>query len=109
MLMMAQTFTALHRDQQELIRGELDRVHDLTREIQSLQAELAGRLTPPNGVADQPPPVEREPVPPPSPQREEAPPPQRGKSRPEAFTDQPRSERKAERSGTRPPTGEKRP
>jgi pSer/pThr/pTyr-binding forkhead associated (FHA) protein len=45
MMMMAQTFTTLHRDQQEMLRRELDRARELTREIQELQAELARRPT----------------------------------------------------------------
>lgn len=41
MMVMFQTFSTLHRDQMELVRQELDRVHDLTRQLHTLQAELA--------------------------------------------------------------------
>lgn len=41
MMVMFQTFSTLHRDQMELVRQELDRVHDLTRQLHALQAELA--------------------------------------------------------------------
>jgi len=41
MMVMFQTFSALHRDQMELVRQELDRVHELTRQLHALQAELA--------------------------------------------------------------------
>lgn len=43
MLMMAQTFTSLHREQKDLLRHELDRARELNDEIQALQAELARR------------------------------------------------------------------
>jgi len=41
MMVMFQTFSALHRDQMELVRQELDRVHELTRQLHALQAELS--------------------------------------------------------------------
>jgi pSer/pThr/pTyr-binding forkhead associated (FHA) protein len=41
MMVMFQTFSTLHRDQMELVRQELDRVHELTRQLHALQAELA--------------------------------------------------------------------
>jgi pSer/pThr/pTyr-binding forkhead associated (FHA) protein len=41
MMVMFQTFSLLHRDQMELVRQELNRVHDLTRQLHELQAELA--------------------------------------------------------------------
>ncbi len=41
MMVMFQTFSTLHRDQMELVRQELDRVHDLTRQLHALQAELS--------------------------------------------------------------------
>ena len=41
MLVMFQTFSNLHRDQMEIVRQELDRVHELTRQLHALQAELA--------------------------------------------------------------------
>jgi hypothetical protein len=58
MMMMFQMFTDLHRDQMGAIREELDHLHDLTREIQALQAELLRRSQPPppapNGSSDGP-------------------------------------------------------
>jgi pSer/pThr/pTyr-binding forkhead associated (FHA) protein len=44
MLMMAQLFTTLHREQMDLVRDELERMHRLTREIQELRGQLAGPL-----------------------------------------------------------------
>jgi hypothetical protein len=41
MMVMFQTFSVLHRDQMELVRQELNRVHELTRQLHELQAELA--------------------------------------------------------------------
>jgi hypothetical protein len=41
MMVMFQTFGTLHRDQMEMVRKEMDRVHDLTRQLHALQAELA--------------------------------------------------------------------
>jgi hypothetical protein len=41
MMVMFQTFSVLHRDQMELVRHELNRVHELTRQLHELQAELA--------------------------------------------------------------------
>jgi pSer/pThr/pTyr-binding forkhead associated (FHA) protein len=41
MMVMFQTFSTLHRDQMELVRQELDRVHELTRQLHALQAELS--------------------------------------------------------------------
>jgi pSer/pThr/pTyr-binding forkhead associated (FHA) protein len=41
MMVMFQTFSLLHRDQMELVRQELNRVHELTRQLHELQAELA--------------------------------------------------------------------
>jgi pSer/pThr/pTyr-binding forkhead associated (FHA) protein len=41
MMVMFQTFSLLHRDQMELVRKELNRVHELTRQLHELQAELA--------------------------------------------------------------------
>jgi pSer/pThr/pTyr-binding forkhead associated (FHA) protein len=43
-LMMAQTFGRLHQDQMDVIRSELDGLHDLTREISTLQEALAKHL-----------------------------------------------------------------
>jgi pSer/pThr/pTyr-binding forkhead associated (FHA) protein len=40
-LLVVQTFSALHRDQMGVIREELDRLHQLTSELHTLQAELA--------------------------------------------------------------------
>ncbi len=42
MLMMAQMFTTLHREQIDLVREELERMHRLTAELQDLRARLAG-------------------------------------------------------------------
>jgi pSer/pThr/pTyr-binding forkhead associated (FHA) protein len=41
MMVMFQTFSTLHKDQMELVRHELDRVHDLTRQLHALRTELA--------------------------------------------------------------------
>lgn len=46
LLMMAQTFGNLHREQLALIREELDQIRDLTRELQSLKAEQKQQLPP---------------------------------------------------------------
>ena len=43
MMTMVQMFGALHRDQMGLIHDELDRLHALTQELQSLREELAGQ------------------------------------------------------------------
>ena len=43
MSMLVQMFGKMHRDQMEVIRGELDRLHELTEEFQSLKDELAKR------------------------------------------------------------------
>jgi pSer/pThr/pTyr-binding forkhead associated (FHA) protein len=40
MTMLVEMFGALHREQNDLIRAELDQLHELTRELQTLQAEL---------------------------------------------------------------------
>ena len=40
LLMMVQMFSSMHRDQMGLIREELDRVQELTQELQVLQGEL---------------------------------------------------------------------
>jgi pSer/pThr/pTyr-binding forkhead associated (FHA) protein len=60
MLMMMQMMGALHRDQMEAVREELDRVAAITHELQSLQSELAERslttaTTPAAGAAPVPP------------------------------------------------------
>src|SRR5262249_23694777 len=39
--MLVQMFGTMHREQMEVIREELDRLHDLTRELQELKQELA--------------------------------------------------------------------
>jgi hypothetical protein len=41
MAMMVQMFGTMHRDQMEVIRAELDRLHDLTAEFHALKSELA--------------------------------------------------------------------
>jgi hypothetical protein len=43
MLLMVQTFGALHRDQMGMIRDELNRVREISQELLSLQADLAGQ------------------------------------------------------------------
>jgi pSer/pThr/pTyr-binding forkhead associated (FHA) protein len=43
MVMMAQVFGNLHRDQMTLIREELNQLHQVTEELQSLHVELARR------------------------------------------------------------------
>ena len=43
MAMMVQMFGKMHRDQMEVIRAELDRLHDLTEEFHALKTELAQR------------------------------------------------------------------
>ena len=53
MVMMVQMFRSLHRDQMQLVREELDRLHELTAELQSLQADLA--KNPPQELATSPP------------------------------------------------------
>jgi hypothetical protein len=47
MLMMGQMFSDLHREQLVLIREELNRLHHVTQEIQTLQMELARNPRPP--------------------------------------------------------------
>jgi pSer/pThr/pTyr-binding forkhead associated (FHA) protein len=43
MAMMIKMFGTMHRDQMEVIRAELDRLHELTDEVQALKNELAER------------------------------------------------------------------
>jgi pSer/pThr/pTyr-binding forkhead associated (FHA) protein len=43
MAMMVQMFGTMHRDQMEVIRAELDRLHELTDEFHALKEELANR------------------------------------------------------------------
>jgi pSer/pThr/pTyr-binding forkhead associated (FHA) protein len=43
MSMLVQMFGKMHREQMDVIRAELDRLHDLTEELQSLKEELAKR------------------------------------------------------------------
>ena len=43
MAMMVQMFGTMHRDQMEMIRAELDGLHDLTEEFHALNKELANR------------------------------------------------------------------
>jgi len=43
MSMLVQMFGKMHRDQMDVIRAELDRLHELTDELQSLKEELAKR------------------------------------------------------------------
>jgi len=55
MLMMAQMFGSLHRDQMDLVRDELARLRQVNQDLTLLQAELAGRpaeaALPPTSVA----------------------------------------------------------
>lgn len=55
MLMVVQMFGALHREQTELVRKDLERVHTLTRELQALQAELRGQKIANGTAAPEPP------------------------------------------------------
>jgi pSer/pThr/pTyr-binding forkhead associated (FHA) protein len=41
MMMMAQMFTTMHRDQSDMIRGEFARLNELNQEIESIKADLA--------------------------------------------------------------------
>ena len=43
MAMMVKMFGTMHRDQMEVIRAELDRLHELTDEFHALKNELAER------------------------------------------------------------------
>lgn len=54
--MVVQMFSSLHREQMVHIRGELDRLHELTTELNSLKAELAKNppQTPPAPAGQQP-------------------------------------------------------
>jgi hypothetical protein len=47
MSMLVQMFGKMHRDQMDVIRMELDRLHELTQEFQSLKDELAKRTQDP--------------------------------------------------------------
>ncbi len=47
LLMMAQMFGNLQREQMALIRQELEQIHELTRQLHALQAEGAGRAAMP--------------------------------------------------------------
>jgi hypothetical protein len=44
MSMLVQMFGKMHRDQMDVIRAELDKLHELTDELQSLKDELAKRV-----------------------------------------------------------------
>jgi pSer/pThr/pTyr-binding forkhead associated (FHA) protein len=46
MSMLVQMFGKMHQDQMDVIRAELDRLHELTEEFQSLKDELAKRAQP---------------------------------------------------------------
>ena len=46
MSMLVQMFGKMHRDQMDVIRAELDRLHELTEELQSLKDELGKRAQP---------------------------------------------------------------
>lgn len=46
MVMMVQMFGSLHREQMELIRDELDHLHQVTRELQELRTELVKQPAP---------------------------------------------------------------
>jgi hypothetical protein len=51
MALMFQMFGTLQKEQLEFLRAELDRVQDLTREIQALQLELKGPAVSASGLA----------------------------------------------------------
>jgi pSer/pThr/pTyr-binding forkhead associated (FHA) protein len=57
MAMMINMFGTMHRDQMEVIRAELDRLHELTNEFHALKNELAER------TREKPEPIPREPEP----------------------------------------------
>jgi hypothetical protein len=59
MLMMFQMFGKLQREQMGVIRDEMDRLHQLSREVLALQTELAKRSQPMGQVSNLPPQVER--------------------------------------------------
>jgi pSer/pThr/pTyr-binding forkhead associated (FHA) protein len=46
MMMMAQTFGALFREQMDLVRNELDQIRQLTRELETLRARLQAETVP---------------------------------------------------------------
>jgi pSer/pThr/pTyr-binding forkhead associated (FHA) protein len=76
--MMSQLFGSLHRDQMEFIREELNRVEQLTRELNEVKAQLAARpadAAAPRAIADENGPSEAAAFPPPplaaSPEEEE--------------------------------------
>jgi pSer/pThr/pTyr-binding forkhead associated (FHA) protein len=54
LMMMVQTFSRLHRDQVQLIRQELNQLHELTRELQEIQKELGKRPPAPTRTASEP-------------------------------------------------------
>jgi hypothetical protein len=62
--MMVQMFSGLHRDQMDLIRQELNQLHELTRELRDLQTELAKTPKPLAPAAPIPSPVPAAVVPP---------------------------------------------
>jgi hypothetical protein len=49
--MMVQMFGEMHRDQMKVIREELDRLHELTDELNALRHELANRSQDPSDMA----------------------------------------------------------
>ena len=55
MAMMLEMFGTMHREQMELIRGELDQLHNLTEEFHSLKKELANRAQEQETLASNPP------------------------------------------------------
>ena len=55
MAMMLEMFGTMHREQMELIRGELDQLHNLTEEFHSLKDELANRTQEQGTLALNPP------------------------------------------------------
>jgi pSer/pThr/pTyr-binding forkhead associated (FHA) protein len=64
-LMMVDMFSRMHREQMGVIRTEVDRLHDLTEELQALQAELTRRQAPAPaaaGAAPATPAMENEPA-----------------------------------------------
>jgi hypothetical protein len=56
LMLMFQRLAPLHGEQQQLIRQEVDRLQEITRELQALEADLAGRapLAPPASLSSPP-------------------------------------------------------
>jgi pSer/pThr/pTyr-binding forkhead associated (FHA) protein len=75
LMTMFQMFGAMHRDQMNLIREEMDRINELAQEQRALESKLAGQSpnlaepAPPVGETPRPEPRSREPNPNPNPSR----------------------------------------